>query len=112
MKKTRKTDSSKIPKIRIPDKAFWLYLQRQLFKSIGLIGLILAIVGSYQIYAPIQPNPLKLLSNIGYSVIKLFIFVPTYSMEKRLWRMNSQSGLHQSVRFSASSKSSAAHSIG
>ena len=82
MKKTRKTDSSKIPKIRIPDKAFWLYLQRQLFKSIGLIGLILAIVGSYQIYAPIQPNPLKLLSNIGYSVIKLFIFVPTYSMEK------------------------------
>lgn len=63
-------------------KGHWLFIRKRLFGLIYVLGFVLSVVGSYQVYSVQVVGAWELITNIINSVIKLFVFSPTISMDK------------------------------
>lgn len=63
-------------------KGHWLFFRKRLFGLVYVIGFVLSVVGSYQVYSSQVTGAWELITNVINSVIKLFVFSPTVAMDK------------------------------
>lgn len=60
----------------------WPFIRKRLFNLIYIVGVVLSVIGSYQVYAPQVQGAWELVTNVLFSVIKLFLFAPTVGMDQ------------------------------